>query len=150
MVLFLQVPAGRRFGLLRHAGPCLALAGVLLAAACLLLGLSGTLTGGLTVLVLVLAGSLHALGEILHATGSWSAGFELAPNDAQGQYQGLFATGVGAGQTMGPLLVTALILPNETLGWILIAAILATAGFLMPIAIRRASVRIPGSASLVK
>ncbi|MFF4567915.1 MFS transporter [Streptomyces sp. NPDC001435] len=139
VILVLQVPIGRRYGPLRHAGRCVALAGALLAAACLLLGLSGAVTGWLAISVLVVAGSAHALGEILHATGSWAASFELAPQDAQGQYQGLFTTGIGASQVLGPFLVTALILPHGMVGWSFAAGFLGCAGFLMAVSIRRAA-----------
>jgi MFS family permease len=141
VILVLQVPVGRRFGPLRHAGRCVSLAGVLLASACLLLGLSGPVTGWLTIGILLMAGTAHALGEILHATGSWAASFELAPEDAQGQYQGLFATGVGLSQVLGPFLVTVLILPNGVTGWLIAAAFLLGAGFLMAAAIRRGAIR---------
>lgn len=129
-IIVLQVPVGRRFGLLSQAGPVTALAGVALAIACTLLAVSGSTTGPITFIVLVIAGLTHAVGELLHTNGSWAAGFGLAPESSQGQYQGLFATGVAAAQTAGPILVTVVVIANGTAGWLLAAAYFGLAGAL--------------------
>ncbi|MCX4918999.1 MFS transporter [Streptomyces sp. NBC_00687] len=135
IIFLLQVPVGRRWGQLRHAGALSAMAGALVAVACILLGLSGSVTGLVAVAVLVTAGSVHAVGEVCHTTGSWSAGFGLAPEHAQGQYQGLFSTGVAASQVVGAALVTVVVASGTFTGWLIAACVFAVAGFLMPSAV---------------
>ncbi|MEY2245974.1 MFS transporter [Streptomyces sp. BF23-18] len=140
-VLVFQVPVGRRWGSLRHAGRATAVAGVLVALACLLLGLAGDLVGVSTLVVLITAGAVHATGEILHTTGSWAAGFDLAPDDAQGQYQGLYSTGMAMAQMLGPAFVTTVILANGDMGWVTAAGTFALAGLCMSVVIQLASTR---------
>jgi len=57
--------------------------------------------------VLVLGALAHVAGELLPAAGSWAQGFGLAPQSAQGQYQGLFSTGFAATTMLAPAVLTA-------------------------------------------
>ena len=137
-VFLFQVPVGRRWGGLRQAGPVCAVAGGLVAGACLLLGVSAASTGLLTVVLLVAACGVHAAGEICHTTGAWAAGFGLAPDHAQGQYQGLFSTGMAASQMAGPVLVTAVVTAGALTGWLVAASVFTLSGLLTPLVIGRA------------
>ncbi|MDF3139921.1 MULTISPECIES: MFS transporter [unclassified Streptomyces] len=134
-VFIFQVPVGRRWGGLRQAGPICAVAGALVACACLLLGVSAATTGVLTVALLVAAGCVHVVGEICHTTGSWAAGFGLAPDHAQGQYQGLFSTGMAASQMAGPVLVTTVVTSGALTGWLVAAGLFVLSGLLTPLLI---------------
>lgn len=129
-IILLQVPVGRRWGHLAQAGPVTALAGMALAGACIMLAVAGYTSGPTTFVVLVVAGLTHAMGELLHTNGSWAAGFGLAPEEAQGQYQGLFATGVAASQAAGPILVTAVVIANGAWGWLAAAGFFGLVGLL--------------------
>ncbi len=55
---------------------------------------------------------LQVLAEMRHSAGAWQIGFALAPADRIGQYQGFYGTGVPVARTLGPLLVTTLLI-----GW---------------------------------
>jgi len=101
--------------------------GVLLAASCLVFAASGGRSAGLAVALLVLAALVNVAGELYQAAGSWGLGFGLAPEHAQGQYQGLFSTGMAASSGLGPLLVTATAVQGAW-GWAVLAAVFALGG----------------------
>ncbi|WP_208885101.1 MFS transporter [Streptomyces sp. PBH53] len=139
VIVALQMPIGARFDRLAHAGRLCTAAGIGLAVACLLIALSPDLTDWQASALLVMAGLIYSLAEVLHTTGSWTAGFELAPEVAQGQYQGVFTTGGSLSQLLGPVFVSFVILSNGASGWLLAAASFGGAGLLMHAAIARAT-----------
>ena len=55
--------------------------------------------------VLIFAMVVHVIGELLASTGSWSIAFELADQNRQGAYQGLWRMGFGGMNVIGPSLV---------------------------------------------
>jgi MFS-type transporter involved in bile tolerance (Atg22 family) len=54
------------------------------------------------------------------SAAGWSLSYGLAPEDRQGEYLGAFAMGTRIYDTLGPVLVTALILGLGELGWVLL------------------------------
>ncbi|MEU7583132.1 MFS transporter [Streptomyces sp. NPDC041068] len=132
LVVFLQTrvargtdtpPAAARSGL-QGAG-CVA-------AACVVFAMSGG-TGTVAACLLLFAGAvLHALGEIRQAAGSWGVAFNLAPDDAQGQYQGTHAMGIDLGKMIAPAIFTWLVLEQGAVGWIVLAVGFAALGAAMP------------------
>ena len=73
--------------------------------------------------VLLVAACLQVFGEMLQASGAWEIGFDLAPPDRQGQYQGFFGTGASVARMLGPLLLTTLIVTWGTPGWLLLGGL---------------------------
>ncbi len=53
---------------------------------------------------------LQVAAEMGQSAGSWQLSFDLAPADRVGEYQGFFGTGVTVARTMGPLVLTSLLL----------------------------------------
>ncbi|MFB6604836.1 hypothetical protein ACFCXR_40175 [Streptomyces noursei] len=45
---------------------------------------------------------VHSLGEVWESSAAFALGFGLAPDHAQGQYQGVFGLGFSAGQALAP------------------------------------------------
>ena len=111
-------------------------AGLLLASCCALFAAAQ----GRPVLVavsLVLVGAVvHVFGEMLQGAGQWSVSFGLAPDDAHGQYQGLFAMSVQLGTVATPALATLLLTNLGWLGWFVLAVPLALAGMAAPAVLR--------------
>lgn len=105
--------------------------GLLLAASCLVFAASGEGPAGVAVAVLLVAALVNVAGELYQAVGSWGLGFGLAPEHAQGSYQGLFSTGTAAAQGLGPLVVTATAVQGVW-GWAVLAGVLAGAGAATP------------------
>jgi MFS family permease len=85
-----------------------------LAAGSVALGLS---LAGLA--ALIGAVPLGSLGDRFGHRRGWSLSYGLAPEDRQGEYLGAFAMGTRIYDSLGPILVTSLILGLGQLGWAL-------------------------------
>ncbi|MCX4818406.1 MFS transporter [Streptomyces sp. NBC_01142] len=86
--------------------------------------------------VLVVGAVLQVVAEMQQSAGSWQIGFVLAPAHQVGQYQGFFGTGVPVARTLGPLLLTSLLVMWGVPGWLLLGAVFLVAGFAMGPAVR--------------
>ena len=75
---------------------------------------------------------LHAFGEIRQAAGSWTIVFDLAPDHAQGQYQGTYKMGGDIGKMFAPAVFTWLIIGHGALGWVVLAVAYAVLGAAVP------------------
>lgn len=107
------------------------------AVACLTFALTSG-TGQIAAVGLLVVGALlHALGEIRQAAGSWTIAFDLAPDHAQGQYQGTYKMGGDIGKMFAPALFAWLIIDHGTIGWIVLAASYAVLGAAMPAVVAR-------------
>lgn len=104
---------------------------VLLAVSCGVFALSDGQSAVVAVLLLVAAALVNVAGELKQAAGSWGLGFGLAPEHAQGQYQGLYATGFAASGVLGPVVVTSTAIAWGAAGWVLLGAVLLAAGLLV-------------------
>ncbi|MFE7778546.1 MFS transporter [Streptomyces sp. NPDC057445] len=88
--------------------------------------------------LLLVAGALvQALGEVRQAAGSWTIAFELAPDHAQGQYQGTYKMGGDIGKMFAPALFAWLVLGHGALGWIVLALAYTGLGAAMPVVVAR-------------
>lgn len=101
---------------------------LLIGASCVVFALSSGRSAAVAVVVLVVAALVHVAGELLQASGSWGLGFGLAPEHAQGQYQGLYSTGFAAASMVGPVLVTMTALRFGLPGWIFLGIVFVSAG----------------------
>jgi MFS family permease len=132
MVVLFQVRASR--GASDAAGGALALrrAGILLAACCALFALAAGQPPWVAAAILLAGAAVHVLGELLYSAGSWALSFELAPEHAQGQYQGVFNMSIQLAGTVTPVLATVLIFNLGWPGWLAFAAVLLAAGLSAP------------------
>jgi MFS family permease len=103
-------------------------AGVLLAASCVVFALTSGLAATLAAVVLVLAAVVQVGGEMAQAASGWGLGFGLAPDHAQGQYQGAASTAVAVAMMAGPATMAA-VTSAGTLGWLAYGAVFLAAGF---------------------
>jgi MFS family permease len=129
-VTLLQVRAARSVTDLATATRAVRGAGAVMLASCGVFALSAApgLGVGAAFAVLVLGALLQVLAEMRHSAGSWQLGFSLAPAARIGQYQGFYGTGVPIARTLGPLLVTTLLIGWGTPGWLLLGAIFLVTG----------------------
>ncbi|MDI9832435.1 MFS transporter [Streptomyces sp. KAU_LT] len=81
--------------------------------------------------VLVLGAVLQVVAEMGQSAGSWQLSFDLAPQGRTGEYQGLFGTGVTVARTLGPLLLTTLLVDGGTAGWLALGAVMLAASYAM-------------------
>ncbi|WP_370080192.1 MFS transporter [Streptacidiphilus sp. MAP12-16] len=110
-------------------------AGFLLGGACLLYGTAGWGNALVAAGVLVLAMVAHTGGEMYQVAGEWGLSFQLAPERATGQYQGVLAMGRGATNVVAPVALIAVVKGGQ-LGWVVLAAVFLVAGLAMPVATR--------------
>lgn len=132
MVIFLQVRAGRVIDTPHQAARACRRAGVLLAVACVLLGLAHGAAGPLATGILLAGAVVLTLGEILSSAGGWALSFGLADPTNTGQYLGVFNSGVAAGRLLSPALITFTAIQFGMAGWLVLAAVFVTAGVGMP------------------
>jgi MFS family permease len=131
-VLALQVRAARTVRSLATAATALRRAGLALLASCVvLLGAALTDSPAVALAVLVVAGALQVLGEVVLAAGSWHVGFALADPDRPGQWQGLWSSGQPLARAVGPVVLTALVLGWSGPGWLVLGVVFAAAGLLL-------------------
>jgi MFS family permease len=140
-VVLFQVRAARGTDTLTGAARASRRAGFGLLLACLIFPLTAGTGGALTIALLIAAALLHVVAEMWYSAGGWGISFGLAPDHAHGQYQGTYAMGHQFGQMIAPAAVTALTLGWGAPGWVLLGAVFAVVGCLVPPVVRRAAAR---------
>ncbi len=110
--------------------------GSALAASCLLFALTDNRGGIGSVAILLAAGALTVVGELLFVAASWGLSISLMPKHAPGQYQGMFATGEATALMIAPALMTLLVVTWGQPGWLALAAIFLLAPALITPATR--------------
>ena len=103
-----------------------------LALACVLLASTSVTSGAVTLIALVMVAAAHLGGELWQAASGWALSFELAPEEAIGQYQGVFNSGQDVGMLAAPLLFTVVVADWGAAGWFAVAAAFLLAGLLLP------------------
>lgn len=103
-------------------------AGLLLALSCVVFVFSDGPGAVVASVVLIVAAVVQVAGEMAQAASGWGLAFGLAPDDAQGQYQGLSTTALALSTTIGPVLMAAVVAAG-TIGWLAYGALLLAAGF---------------------
>jgi MFS family permease len=128
-VMLFQVRFARRVTDLASATRIAAMSGAFCLAACAAFAVSGLRAPALADATLLTAGAaLLVVGEMMQSSGSWHIGFDLAPDDKQGEYQGLFGTGIPVARMLGPLLLTTLTIGWGVPGWLLLGAAFLASG----------------------
>lgn len=131
-VVALQVRATKGTDDVTVAARTVRLGGLCVAVACVIFALSGSVAVIVACALLFAGAVAHVLGEVRQAAGSWGISFGLAPEHAQGQYQGAYAMGMDLGKMIAPAVLTWLALEHGTTGWLIMAVMFATAGSVMP------------------
>lgn len=147
-VVVFQVAAAKRVVTVPSAVSATLLAGVLFLVSCTTFGITGRLSAWAAGVVLVVAALVHVAGEIVQASASILLGFELPPESAMGQYQGVWGMTFGISSFAAPTVIALLPLALGLVGWvllgeILLAAALATRPTVAWAVSRQSRVRIP-------
>ncbi|RSS83307.1 MFS transporter [Streptomyces sp. WAC06614] len=136
-VMLFQVRTARPVTDLRTARAAVWSSGLVMAASCVVFALSALPTAAWAAgAALVVGAVLQLIGEMRQSAGSWQISFSLAPAEKIGQYQGFFGTGVPVARTLGPLLLTSLLLLWGIPGWLLLGGLLLAASWAMGPAVR--------------
>ncbi|MFE5481442.1 MFS transporter [Streptomyces sp. NPDC056527] len=136
-VMLFQVRTARSVTGLPQATRAVGTSGVVMLASCAVFAVTAAGLGPwTTVAVLALGAALQVVAEMRHSAGSWQIGFSLAPAGRIGQYQGFYGTGVPVARTLGPLLVTTLLVTWGVPGWLVLGGIFLAASAAMRPAVR--------------
>ncbi|MEV4413755.1 MFS transporter [Catellatospora sp. NPDC049609] len=136
VVALFQVRASRGTGTVEGAAAAQRVSGLLLLGACVLYSLAAGQPGWAAALILFAAAGVHVLAELRQAAGSWGISFGLAPEHAQGQYQGLFGTGFSVAGVIAPALLATVVVGWGWPGWVLFGLVYAVAGAAVPVTVR--------------
>jgi MFS family permease len=128
-VVALMVPVSGRVVGLTSAARAARTGGVLALLTCIALGAAHGRSLGFAVALTLVAVVLHLGGELTLSAMQFFLAFELADERAQGEYQGLVTTALGLGNAVAPLAIGFLPLRFGAPGWVVLGAILLTAGF---------------------
>ena len=142
LIAALQSAVSARILTVRRGARAATLSGVALAASCLAFVPAAWVGAGWAVLIVVGAGLLHVVGELLFVSGQWGVSVGLMREECQGEYQGLNATMTGAVQEFAPAAVAALVGGLGAGGWVALAAFFgACAVPIVPLATRAVAAR---------
>ena len=105
-------------------------AGILLAATTLVLAVASGLPPIGAVAALIFAIIVLTLGEMLLSAGSWQLSYAMAPSSARSKYLSVFGLASTGQKIVGPLVITALVIPFGSVGWVCLGGVLALVGVL--------------------
>ncbi|MEU1506991.1 MFS transporter [Kitasatospora sp. NPDC005748] len=126
--VLLQSRIGSRVETPRQGGRAFRLAGLLFLVSCPLMALTADVPVWVAPALALLAVAVHSLGEVWESSGGFALGFGLAPDHAQGQYQGFLGIGFAGGQALAPLVLTTAVLGLGHAGWLLLGVFFAALG----------------------
>jgi hypothetical protein len=106
------------------------------AGACVLFAATAGRPSWLVAALVIAAAVVHVLGELWLSSATFAVIFDLAPDWAQGQYQGAYQTGRQIGNMAAPPVLTALVIGLGAPGWLGLTAIFVAAGLVSPRIIR--------------
>jgi MFS family permease len=132
LVVLCQVRVGRNVATVAQGGAAARKAGVIFLVSCSGIGLAAGLPGWAALLLLIGAVALHTFGEMWFSSASFVLDFGLAPAHAQGQYEGVFGIGIGAGLAAAPILLVGVCLSLGRAGWLGLGAYFVVAGMAGP------------------
>jgi predicted MFS family arabinose efflux permease len=130
LVVLLQVRVGQRVADGRSAARAMRAAGLVFMASCSIFALTGHLPAVWASALLLAMMALHTFGELWHAAAGFELAHQLAPEHAQGEYQGMFSFGISGSTALAPGLLTWLCLDWAPQGWFVLGAVLLAAGLL--------------------
>lgn len=132
LTVLLQVPLSRRAGTRAGALRVLRRSGLTLGVACLLFAAAAGCSAGLAILLLTSGVTVLTVGELWQSAGGWELSYDLAPEDAHGEYQAAYSMLNGVRDSVGPVVVTAALISGTgaaaTAGWLVLAAGFAAVG----------------------
>ncbi|MFI0723459.1 MFS transporter [Streptomyces sp. NPDC021224] len=126
--VLLQSRLGSRVETPGQGGRAFLLAGLMFLVSCPLMALTADVPRWVAPALATAAVVVHSVGEVWESSAGFALGFGLAPDHAQGQYQGFLGIGFDAGQALAPLILTGAVLALGHGGWLLLGAFFAVLG----------------------
>ncbi len=103
--------------------------GLVLALSCLIFAATYHGSGPVVLGVLLAAAAVHVLGEMYFVGSGYGVSVGLTPEDAHGEYQGVFLTGQTAAMMLAPGIMTGLLVGLGVGGWFVLGALYLVGGF---------------------
>ncbi|MET7424609.1 MFS transporter [Dactylosporangium sp. NPDC005555] len=132
LVVAFQVRLGGKVQTLRQGGLTWRRAGFAFLCSCAVLGFAAGLPAWAALMTIVVAVSVHTIGEIWHLAAGFALSMGLPPAHAQGQYDGFSSILGGIGVAVAPVLLLGPVLSNGRIGLIALGAFFALTSMLMP------------------
>ncbi|MGW5001474.1 MFS transporter [Streptomyces hydrogenans] len=126
--VLMQTRIGSRIETPYDGGRAFRIAGLLFLVSCPLMALAAHTPAWAAAALVLAAIFVHSLAEVWESSACFALGFGLAPDHAQGQYQGVLGLGFNAGQALAPVILTTVVLGLGTAGWLLLAVFFALLG----------------------
>src|SRR5699024_10244646 len=139
VVVLFQVAVSRRVPTVKAAARVVAASGMVFFVACAIFALTQGRSPRWAVMLLVIAGLTHVVGEMMQAAAHFCLSQELALDEAQGQYQGLTSTGLSLSLMLAPSVIVFLPIQLGMLGWFLLGGAFVLLGILLLPAVRWAA-----------
>lgn len=136
--LLLQVPLARMVKSREAAIRAAVAGGAVLAGASLLFAATAAGPTALASVLLIAAVVLNAVGGLCTASAQFYISSDVAPESAQGQYQGLISTGMALSAMIAPALMATLPLGLGWPGWFSLAVMFLGAATMLPLLVRAA------------
>lgn len=130
--VLMQTRIGSRIETPHDGGRAFRTAGLLFLVSCPMMALAAYAPVWAAAGLVLAAIFVHSLGEVWESSAAFALGFGLAPDHAQGQYQGVLGLGFSAGQALAPAILTMVVLGLGTTGWLLLALFFAALGAVGP------------------
>ncbi len=102
--------------------------GIVLAVSCLIFAATYHGSGPWVQVVLLAAAAVHVVGEMFFVGSGYGVSVGLTPEDAHGEYQGVFLSGQTAAMMLAPGIMTALLVGMGIGGWLVLAALYLLGG----------------------
>jgi MFS family permease len=131
-VVVLQMPLTRRVDSVARACTAARRAALCLAVACLALAATSARSGPLVLILILVTAMLHLGGEMLQAAAAWTYSMDLAPESAQGQYQGVFNAGLDVTMLIAPVVYSWIVLAPGGWGWLTLTAVFGVTALAFP------------------
>lgn len=131
LVVLFQVTVASAAKSKRDAGRCMLVAGMALAGACVLVGISAGPHRGPMVLTLLAAAVIgQTIAEIYRSAGGWQVALSRAEGDSASRYLAVFSLGTAAEAFIGPALFADAVVSSGAIGWWALAGVFGLAGVL--------------------
>ncbi|WP_369148249.1 MFS transporter [Streptomyces sp. R44] len=130
--VLMQTRIGSRIETPLDGGRAFRTAGLLFLVSCPMMALAAYTPVWAAAGLVLTAIFVHSLGEVWESSACYALGFGLAPDHAQGQYQGVLGLGFSAGQALAPAILTTVVLGLGVKGWLLLAVFFAALGAVGP------------------
>ena len=135
-VVIFQVRVSKRTKPLKDSANQYFFTGLLLAGACILYAFAEGPSARIASLIFIVGMGLHVCAELIIAMIHWQISFDLAEEERQGAYYGIWTLGNGLSEIVGPMVVTYALVSLGKPGWMALSAMFIANSLLFRVIVR--------------